>query len=495
MTSNINFSLINPSVTTRQERRALLRAFWLAVAVLLLVEIFTVQTSSITSILGAILITFAALLPLYLWCSGKALGLPIFPFFALTYLWTYALPIVSNHKKVVAYSSQAILFASITVATFLGLGTLIWFQFVKSQPAIPKSYRVLKDKGSEGFFLGIMAFATLFNICFVGNWFELGGGTFALVRGTILGLNALSVFVLSYRSGTRELAKSKTSLFLLVLCLYILSSAASLLLVGALSAVLLAAIAFIAGRRRVPWLPIILVIICISFLHYGKAEMRVKYWQENTAHYVQPWEYPAWYAEWTGYSLDNFGQSSSDNLEEQSFTERASLIHLLLIAQTQSPKDVPYLSGATYAIIPQLLVPRFLNKDKIRSHEGTSILNIHYGLQNRKATFRTTIGWGLLNEAYANFGLAGCTVIAIILGLLYGQVTRWSIGTSLLSFRSLFAVLVMSYAYQSEFSAGVYIAALFQSLVPLIFINLVFMKVQKQQLMPFTSPYYSVRSM
>ena len=157
MTSNLNFSLTNPSVTTGQERRSLLKAFWLAVAVLLLVAIFTVQVSSTTSLLGAILITFAALLPLYLWCSGKALGLPIFPFFALTYLWTYALPIVSNHKKVVAYSSQAIFFASITVTAFLGLGTFIWFQFVKSQPAIPKSYRVLKDKGSEGFFLSIMA--------------------------------------------------------------------------------------------------------------------------------------------------------------------------------------------------------------------------------------------------------------------------------------------------------------------------------------------------
>lgn len=488
MTSNLNISLISPSVGIRQERRPLLQAFWLAVTVILLFEVFTVQVSSMTSILGAIFITFTALVPLYLWCSGRALGLPIFPFFALTYFWTYALPILSNHKKVITYSPDAIFFASITVAGFLGLGTLIWFQFVKSQPAIPKSCRVLKAKDSEQFFLSIVAIAALFNMYFVGNWFELSGGSFALIRGVILGLNTLSVFALSYRWGTKELAKSKAHIFLLLLSLYIIASAASLLLVGALSITLLAVIAFVAGRRRVPWLPIILVLVCLSFLHYGKAEMREKYWEGNTPHYVQPWEYPAWYAEWAGYSLDYLGKDSYQESDKQSFTERASLIHLLLITQTKTPRDVPHLSGATYAIIPHLLVPRVLNKDKLRSHEGTHLLNIHYGLQNRRATLKTTIGWGLLNEAYANFGLIGCTGLATIIGIIYGQVTRWSMNTSLLSFRSLFAVLVMSFALQSEYSAGVYITALFQSLIPLIVIDFMFMRVQKHQGMSFT-PY------
>jgi hypothetical protein len=195
---------------------------------------------------------------------------------------------------------------------------------------------------------------------------------------------------------------------------------------------------------------------------------------------VQPWDYPAWYSEWIGYSIEYLNKKNDQiKPKKQSFSERSSLIHLLLMAQDKTPRDVPYLQGKTYAIIPQLLIPRFLNANKIRSHEGTYLLNIHYGLQTRKATLTTTIGWGLLNEAYANFGLLGCAGLAVVLGAGYGQATRWSLHTSLLSSRSFVAVLLMGYSFQTEFSAGVYVAALFQSLVPVLIITLVFMKVQK----------------
>ena len=237
------------------------------------------------------------------------------------------------------------------------------------------------------------------------------------------------------------------------------------------------------GRQQVPWIPIILVLICISFLHYGKAEMRTKYWGGLQQHFVQPWEYPAWYGEWIDYSVKYLSNEKSRKETEQkaSFVERSSVIQMLLIAQTKTPKDVPYLGGATYAIIPRLLVPRILNQNKIRSHEGTTLLSIHYGLQTRKATLSTTIGWGLLSEAYANFGLAGCGGLAIILGTAYGQATRWSLNTPLLSSRSLFGVLMISCAAQTEWTAGVFVSALFQSVVLLVVINFVFMKIHKNE--------------
>ena len=208
-------TLSNQSVNVRQERRQLLKTFWLAVTVLFIGELFAIETSSFASILGAILIAFAALFPMYLWCSGLALGMPLFPILALTYLWTHALPLLSHNKKNISYSSEENLFASVTVAGFLLLGTFIWFQFVKSSPAIPKSYRVLKGHNSEVFFLVLLTAGVLFNISSLGGWLFLEGGTFSAVRSTILGLNVLSVFVLSYRCGTRELPGSKSKIFLI----------------------------------------------------------------------------------------------------------------------------------------------------------------------------------------------------------------------------------------------------------------------------------------
>lgn len=491
MTSNLKIipqTLTNESIAVRQERRQLLKTFWLAITVIFLVELFTVQDSSIVSILCAIIIAFAALFPLYLWCSGSALGMPIFPVFALTYLWTSALPLLNKQSKLINSYPDQIFFASATVAGFLLLGTFTWFQFVKSSPALPKSYRVLLNQSSEVIFLFIIAVGICFNMSYLGGWFEIDFGTYTLIRSAILGLNVLAAFVLSYRSGTRELAESKSNIFLALLALYIITSAASLLLVGSLSIFLLTAIAFIMGRQQVPWLPIIVVLIFLLPLHYGKHEMREKYWGGYQTHFVQPWEYPNWYAEWIEYSFNNLNATAPQEAGRQSLIQRASLIHLLLIAQVKTPRDVPYLYGQTYAILPELLVPRILNKNKIRSHEGTYLLNIHYGLQTRKDTLKTTIGWGLLNEAYANFGLSGCAGLAIILGSAYGQATRWSMNTPLLSARSLFTVLLMSYAFQSEFSSGVYVAALFQSLVPLSVITFVFMKVHNNRENPLNYP-------
>ncbi|MEP0885044.1 hypothetical protein NDI49_26180 [Trichocoleus sp. ST-U3] len=478
-------TLLNQMIAARYERRHLLKTFWIGVFVLFLVELYTVQVTAIPSIAGAILIACTALYPSYLWCSGKALGMPIFPLFALTFLWTYALPLVSDHAKVITYSPDSHLLASITVAICLGLGTFTWFQFVKYPRPYPRNYRALIERKGENFFLFILAAGVFFNMYSLGGWFVLEGGLFALVRGAILGLNVLSVFVLSHRLGKTELSRTTANTFFVLLALYMISSGVSLVLKNNFAIFFVAVISFIMGRGKVPILTIIIVFFSISLLHYGKGEMRSKYWFGSEEKFMQPWEYPAFYTEWFGYSLEYLKPDKSPATDKKSSSlERSSVIHMLLFAQEKSPKETFYLYGKTYEIIPQLLIPRFINKNKIRSHEGTYILNIHYGLQTQEAALKTTIGWGLLAEAYANFGLLGCAGLGIALGAAYGQATRWSLNTPLLSSRSLFNVLLMSFAFQSEWTAGVYVAALFQASATLVGITFVFMRVYRFHEMP-----------
>ena len=106
------------------------------------------------------------------------------------------------------------------------------------------------------------------------------------------------------------------------------------------------------------------------------------------------------------------------------------------------------------------------------------MLNIHYGLQTAEQTQRTTIGFGLLNESFANFGYIGIAGLAIVLACYYGVVGRFAGNAPILSLRSLFAVIVASYSFQSEFAAGVYVAALFQSTVALLLMAVFFMRTQ-----------------
>lgn len=443
--------------------------FWAAVALLLLGSALFVEFDSSETVAGAYLIAFSSLAPAYLWVTGKARGLPIFPVYALTHLWTYALPLVIDIPQVTQYPPQMHFYASVTTAGFILLGTFVWYQLVKSAPEQPSTLWVMDGKKGEPYLLAGFAGGVLLSVAFAGGWSDMDAGLFALIRGSLLAVTNLAMFVLAYRWGTREMSKRMTGLFLLLLALYVLSNAATLLLVNALSGLLLVAIAFTLGRRKLPVLPLAVLLLVVIPLHYGKAEMRSKYWAGGMGASVSPWEYPGLFIEWAGYSWDHLsGSSDKGDADPQTIAQRAGLISLLLRAQDATSRDTPFLNGATYVIIPRLLVPRFLDPEKPASHEGTYLLNIHFGLQTREATLTTTIGWGMLNEAYANFGLWGVGGLALILGSLYGVVARWSMNCPVLSARFLFAILLISVAYQSEFSASVYVTALFQSTVPLL---------------------------
>jgi hypothetical protein len=154
---------------------------------------------------------------------------------------------------------------------------------------------------------------------------------------------------------------------------------------------------------------------------------------------------------------------------------------MLLLVQSRTPTDVPYFDGETYAFIPRLLVPRLLDPDKPRGHEGTYMMAIAYGLQTSDHTFRYTIGFGLLAEAYANYGFAGVVGLSLLIGWCCAAATRLSLRLPVTSLRSLFSLLVMSAMIQSEYAAGVLISSLFQSSVVLIIAALVVMRLQPYQ--------------
>lgn len=471
-------------MASQRSNQQLLKAFWIGSGLLFLSNLSELRTVAEGTAVGAVLIGVACLFPMYLWCAGKVKGMPIFPFFALTYLWTFALPLLSENPNVLMYSPSAQLYAAFSTALFLGCGTLVWLQFVKSPKPSTSPYRALQTQKAEVFFFCVLAAGVLLNMYLLGGWFNISGGLLALIRGIIFGLSLLGIFVLCYRAGAGQMSRFRTRVLFGLISLYILTSAATLILKTALTVFLLSIVAYVVGGRKLPLLAIVFGLICLLPLHYGKHPMRATYWGGDAPHYVQPWQYPAWFQEWAGHSVTHFTHKPSryDPPEEkrESFIERSSLVHMLMMAQAKIPEHYPYVEGATYAIIPQLFIPRFLNPNKIRSHEGTHMLNIHIGRQTYRDTLRTTIAWGLLPEAYANFGLFGCAGVGMFLGAFYGYITRLGIGVPTFSARSLFGVLILSLALAStEWTAGVYVATLFQSSVPLLGMKYVFMKIYK----------------
>ena len=72
------------------------------------------------------------------------------------------------------------------------------------------------------------------------------------------------------------------------------------------------------------------------------------------------------------------------------------------------------------------MIPRFFWAAKPRSHVATYELGIYYGLQREEDTVTTTIAFGLLTEAYANFGLIGAVLLGAFWGLMLKKLQIWS---------------------------------------------------------------------
>ncbi|MBD0300664.1 MAG: hypothetical protein ICV85_00350, partial [Tolypothrix sp. T3-bin4] len=66
--------------------------------------------------------------------------------------------------------------------------------------------------------------------------------------------------------------------------------------------------------------------------------------------------------------------------------------------------------------------------------------------------------------------------LAVVLSVLYGMAARWSINAPILSIQSLFAILMLTFALQSEWTAGVYVAAFFQYCMVLLGIAVLLMR-------------------
>jgi hypothetical protein len=204
----------------------------------------------------------------------------------------------------------------------------------------------------------------------------------------------------------------------------------NLFLVGGLMYCAAALLGYAVTAKRIPWAAVAVTFAVLAILHAGKFETRDKYWSLETSGLKEPSiaQVPEMMADWVSNGLASL--LSGNPRDSGDILERASLLQMVLLVQRETPDFVPFLSGETYRLLPLMVVPRFLEKDKTISQAGLNLLSITYGLQREEDTGNTTIGWGLVAEGYANFGLWGVIGIGVVLGVLCGALTRFSAGSS-----------------------------------------------------------------
>ncbi|HXA15210.1 MAG TPA: O-antigen polysaccharide polymerase Wzy, partial [Opitutaceae bacterium] len=238
---------------------------------------------------------------------------------------------------------------------------------------------------------------------------------------------------------------------------------ATLYLISGISIIVLGLLGYVSSSKRLPFLAVVIALPVIALLHNGKTAMREKYWDRETP-MPSLTELPGFFTEWIQDGLDRHQKNGmTDKL-----IERTSLFQMICLVVDNTPDRLPFLNGETYGQIPGQFVPRFFWADKPLGHVSTYTLSIYYGLQRPEDTQKTTIAFGLLAEAYANFGFYGVGIFAAVFAFCLKKYGLWAQQSPILSYAGLLLVLLMAWSFQTELTLSAWLSSLFQAAVAVL---------------------------
>jgi hypothetical protein len=358
------------------------------------------------------------------------------------------------------------------------------------QPSPPVAYtlRILHAEGNSGLrrigyilILSITLYSFLQSVdllSIVMNVLPSGSESIISALATVVGMCGFFIIALEVGSGTAS--GQNAAFFWVLFAANCLLTAAGLLLSSTTGFVGATAIGLFWGSQRLPWRFLAIVLTLLAFLNLGKYEMRGRYWEtsDDFIPYVSLGDMPARYAEWSQVSLEALTNPVSHSKEDRTLdTNDNSLLaridnlqNLLYVMNEEETHHTPLLQGATYSIIPSLLIPRILWPDKPRAHEGQVMLNVHFGRQDLISSYRAYIAWGLLPEAYGNFGpWFGAIALGLVLGVLCAWFENAFSNKPVLSLEGFLAFTIfLGVAASFEMVASVLVTSLFQAVVVVI---------------------------
>lgn len=426
-------------------------------------------------------------LALGVWQSAGR-GLPLLPLLAIQHVTLYGIPLVTRGETVTGYPDGLIERVGFEVLTLLASCALAWRVGMQMfHPRKPAAYSLRAFAGSDNRVLNRVGIAMIL----VAGGYELlkfvgllGPALSVLPEGAnsivVAVVNAVAMsgyFLVAMMVSSGEARSFTRTAFWGVLFTHSILLTSSLLLSSIINVVGAVTLGLFWGSRRFPTRYLLICVAALSFLNLGKFDMRARYWgnlderPDDVSASVDLASLPRFYFEWVGFSADSLlgnenNRAAARDSQRQSMLARMdNLQNLLFVADAVTDQNMPVLQGATYSIIPPLLVPRVLWPDKPRTHEGQVMLNVHFGRQSRDASFGTYIAWGLLPEAYGNFGpLAGALVLGCVLGFVFAWIENFTANKPLLSMEGMVAfVLFIGFAASYEMVASVLVTSLFQS--------------------------------
>ncbi len=468
-------------------RRLISRSLLPLLAIFVLVTVYLVMSHSPGKVAFAF-VGVGACMVLSLWAQ-QGIGVPLLPMLAVQHLVAYALPIVQRNEIVLSYPESYLNHAGLELFLFfvaLAGGWRFGMQAFRPAPPVAHSLKLMAIEGNNGLRrigYGLIAVTTFYSILLSLKLTDIvmdtmPSGADSLVNALVSAAGICGFFVIALGIGSREINPRDAGIFWVLFIFNCLLTSSALLLSASTSFVAAVFIGLFWGSNRVPWLFTLIVLCVLGFFSLGKFEMRERYWTHDIDYVPMPTlaEMPTRYSEWASASIDvmtaqNIDPNTSEKIQKKdtSLLGRVNnLQNLLFVLDAEDNQKIEPLYGATYTMIPPLLVPRILWPDKPRAHEGQVLLNVHFGRQDLISSYRTYIAWGLLPEAVGNFGqYLGSVFLGLVLGVFIAWVENRTANLPVLSLEGfLVFTLFLNMAASFEMVASVLITSIFQSLVP-----------------------------
>jgi hypothetical protein len=451
---------------------------------------FFVATASVLLLLSVfardpiayLCVTVPVLVPAFLWVNCGAFGIPVLPVVAALYYLYYALPLLIGDTLRI-YKTSDLVWATLSVGAFLTAAALAAWPFLGAPrrktghaPANRASRyaRSIKQRSIRNIsladdlyrliFAGLAA-GVVFNAAAAAGKLGFLGNLTGAVRACVFPLTYVACYLTGYARGSGLLTGQRW-LFACgsFLALTVLSMS-NLFLVGGALNVAAIMLGYVLATKRLPWFGIAIVFAVLSILNAGKYAVREAYWAHNsqTVRNASLAQLPGMLIDWFVEGISNVGSASTMN--SPSLLERTSLLHMVLTVQEATPKVIPYLEGETYAMLPRMLVPRFVDSEKIESQAVLNLLSVRYGRERAEDTAKTTIGWGMVAEAYANFGNLGVIAVGAVFGALCGFLMRLSATAGPTSVAMLIAIASTLTLCNVESDFSYIMVTLFQTIV------------------------------
>lgn len=412
--------------------------------------------------LGLLMFTLSVV-PSLLWARSGGSRFPVFETILLLCANAYAMPVLNARVQLAGYPAGVITQASVAVLLhqLCAIGVYI---STRGQPGRSRFWResILTNQIERLTVYGLIVSAVYLWMSEFTTW--IPGDLASPLRAIFYGVSILCTFISAQRWGRGVMTSGQKSVFICFFIPQILIMSVGLLLISSLSLIGIALLGYLAGGKRIPWAVIALAFAILAVLHSGKTKMRAKYW-DNELPPPTFTELPAFFTEWFQFGLE---PTSGDKSVSNKLLERTSLMHILCLIVDYTPSRQNYLYGKTYGHVLPQLIPRLFWPEKPRSHIATYELSVYYGLQREEDTKSTTIAFGLLTEAYANFGLLGAMLLGIFWGYLLKKFQIWSSFSPMFSFAGLLMILLTAWSFNAELTMAAWVSSLEQAVVMIL---------------------------